>query len=189
MGGRLALYLALSYPERIEALILESASPGIANASERTLRREWDYAVAEQIERDGIRAFVDHWEQLPLFASQTAVPQPKRARLRAQRLQNNAPGLANSLRGMGTGSQPSLWPALPTLTTPTLLLCGELDDKYVYTNQRMAQIMPNVELIVVPNAGHNIHFEKPDFFTSAVINFLKNTPPKFQKASKFSWTL
>ncbi len=32
MGGRLALYTALAYPQRIERLILESASPGLAAA-------------------------------------------------------------------------------------------------------------------------------------------------------------
>src|SRR5918994_5654049 len=32
MGGRLALYLALHYPERCVGLILESASPGLEDA-------------------------------------------------------------------------------------------------------------------------------------------------------------
>src|SRR5688572_27719695 len=34
MGGRVALHLALAAPERISALILESASPGIEEATE-----------------------------------------------------------------------------------------------------------------------------------------------------------
>ena len=39
MGGRLALALALRFPERVTRLILESTSPGIADPAERALRR------------------------------------------------------------------------------------------------------------------------------------------------------
>lgn len=172
MGGRLALYLSLHYPEKIKALVLESASPGIASKAERAQRLQWDYSLADSIEQEGIRSFVDYWERLPLFASQTAIPENRRTKLREQRLQNNALGLANSLRGMGTGSQPSLWAHLPELTIPTLLLCGELDEKYIQINQEMAGSLPNAELVVVPNAGHNVHLERPEIYAAVVSNFL-----------------
>ena len=51
MGGRLALNLALAAPERLTALVLESASPGIAIDDERRVRREADNALADGIER------------------------------------------------------------------------------------------------------------------------------------------
>src|SRR5215217_7311259 len=38
MGGRLALYLALRYPERCSGLFLESASPGLEGAEQRSAR-------------------------------------------------------------------------------------------------------------------------------------------------------
>src|SRR3990170_5517188 len=38
MGGRLALALALRRPERVQALVLVSASPGLAAADERGAR-------------------------------------------------------------------------------------------------------------------------------------------------------
>jgi 2-succinyl-6-hydroxy-2,4-cyclohexadiene-1-carboxylate synthase len=172
MGGRLALYLAVHFPDRIKALILESASPGIADKAERIKRREWDYDLAGRIESEGILSFVNWWEQLPLFASQSAVPEQRRASLRQERLQNNAQGLANSLRGMGTGSQPSLWGALPKLTIPTLLFCGGRDEKYVQINSDMARIMLHAELVIFQDAGHNIHFEQPEAFTTVLSNFL-----------------
>jgi 2-succinyl-6-hydroxy-2,4-cyclohexadiene-1-carboxylate synthase len=177
MGGRLALYLSLHYPEKIKALILESASPGIASEVERGQRLEWDYTLADRIEQEGIRSFFDYWERLPLFASQTAVPEHRRKKLREQRLLNNALGLSNSLRGMGTGSQPSLWALLPQLTIPTLLLSGELDEKFVQINQKIARSIPDAELVVVKNAGHNIHLEKPKIFAEVVSNFLRQTFP------------
>src|SRR5687768_14571218 len=42
MGGRLALYLALRYPERCAGLFLESTSPGLESGEERKARREAD---------------------------------------------------------------------------------------------------------------------------------------------------
>jgi 2-succinyl-6-hydroxy-2,4-cyclohexadiene-1-carboxylate synthase len=177
MGGRLALFLAVNYPERINALILESTSPGIADPTKRRQRQEWDYAVADRIEREGITSFVDWWEQLPLFATQAVIPEARRANLRQERLNNNVMGLANSLRSMGTGSQPSLWDALNDLKIPTLLICGELDEKFVAVNHGMANIIPRAKLVIVGGTGHNIHFENPEGFASVLVNFCTRIDP------------
>ena len=70
MGGRLALHLAVDYPARFRSLILESASPGLADDGERELRRRQDESLAERIETMGIAWFADYWEKLPLWTSQ-----------------------------------------------------------------------------------------------------------------------
>jgi len=169
MGGRIALYTALSGFFR--ALILESSSPGIANAGERERRRLADAALAERIEQEGVAAFVTYWEQLPLFASQQALPEAQQAALHRQRLSNRAKGLANSLRGVGTGSQPDLHEQLATLTIPTLIIAGELDGKYCGIAREMAQRLPHSELTIVPGTGHTVHLEQPDAFINLVANF------------------
>ncbi|MCB8922948.1 MAG: 2-succinyl-6-hydroxy-2,4-cyclohexadiene-1-carboxylate synthase [Ardenticatenaceae bacterium] len=172
MGGRLALYLATHYPHRFRALILESASPGLDGKPARAERRTRDNALAERIERDGIAPFVDYWETLPLWASQQQLPPEKHTALRQQRLANNPIGLASSLRGMGTGAQPSLWPHLPALTLPTLLLAGELDAKFVAINQQMHALLPSSQLEIVAGAGHTVHLERPYSFQQAILTFL-----------------
>jgi 2-succinyl-6-hydroxy-2,4-cyclohexadiene-1-carboxylate synthase len=177
MGGRLALYLACHYPERFSQLVLESSSPGLATEGERNARRQQDEALADWIETHGIEPFVARWEALPLWVSQKQLHEEIRQRLRQQRLQNNPVGLANSLRGMGTGVQPSLWPELPTLTLPTLLLAGEMDTKFAAINQQMVAQLGNGRLQIVPQAGHTIHLEQPDKFYTAVLSFLRLIPP------------
>lgn len=172
MGGRLALYLALAYPTLVKSLILESASPGLESSEEREQRRRQDEQLAAWIEREGVEAFVQRWEQLPLFASQQNLPPSSRDNLRQQRRQNRVKGLANSLRGMGTGAQPSLWPRLAELAIPVLLLAGELDHKFVAIGQRMAKLIPSAQLIVVPKAGHTIHLERPELFGELVLGWL-----------------
>ena len=141
MGGRIALYTAFSHFFR--ALILESASPGLAVPDEREQRRHSDEILAASIERDGMEAFVEHWEQLPLFASQSNLPMATRQILHRQRLANQAQGLANSLRGVGTGAQPSLHMQLSTLTIPVLLLAGELDTKFCTIARKMERQLPS----------------------------------------------
>ncbi len=161
MGGRLALYTALHYAQRFESLTLESASPGLRTEDERAARRAQDDFLAESIVRDGVGAFVDRWEALPLFASQANVDLHKRAMLRESRLGNRVQGLANSLRGMGTGVQPPLWDALHELGLPTRLIVGALDTKFTVINGAMQAVMPGSRLHIVRDAGHSVHFERP----------------------------
>lgn len=169
MGGRIALYTALSGFFR--ALVLESASPGLASAAEREQRRASDEALAASIERDGLAAFVEHWENLPLFASQSALPEPIRKSLHEQRLRNRPSGLANSLRGVGTGAQPPLYDRLSEPTLPALLIAGELDAKYRAIARDMAQSLSHADVRIVAGAGHTVHLERPDQFDALVLDF------------------
>lgn len=172
MGGRVALQLAAAAPARVGALVLESSSPGLADPAERKARVAADEALAGAIERDGLDVFVERWERLPLFASQATLLAEIHARQHEQRMRNNPHGLANSLRGMGAGQQSSLWDHLPQIDAPTLLIAGELDQKYCAIAEKMAQALPNAQNVTVPNAGHTVHLEQPDIFATTVLEFL-----------------
>jgi 2-succinyl-6-hydroxy-2,4-cyclohexadiene-1-carboxylate synthase len=182
MGGRLALYLATQAPQRVSALILESASPGLKSKDEQLTRRQHDNALAERIEKEGLKAFVDYWESLPLWASQAGLPAETRETLRQQRLQNDPVGLAYSLRGLGTGAQASQWGRLHRLPMPVLLLAGELDEKFVAINQEMAALIPGAQLEIVPGAGHAIHLERPLLYGELIRNFLQNSARNDQQS-------
>lgn len=172
MGGRVALHLALQAPARLWALVLESASPGIEDAEEREERVRADAALADAIERDGVAAFVDRWQALPLFATQARLPDAARKELRRQRLHNEPRGLANSLRGMGAGSQAPVLARLGEIRVPVLLLAGAADEKYCALAQRMAAVLPCARQEIVSEAGHAVHLEQPDAFDGAVRRFL-----------------
>ena len=172
LGGRVALRFALAHSDRVAAVVLESASPGIADPAERAARVASDAALADRIERDGVATFVDTWERLPLWASQLALPPATRGQLRAQRLTNDARGLANSLRGAGAGVDPPVLDALVRLAVPTLLVAGALDAKYVAAGRVIASVIPGAELAIVPEAGHAVHLERPDAFAALVRDFL-----------------
>ncbi|MCU0514719.1 MAG: 2-succinyl-6-hydroxy-2,4-cyclohexadiene-1-carboxylate synthase [Anaerolineae bacterium] len=172
LGARTALYFALSYPPLLRGLVLESGTPGLKTADERLARRNDDQALAERIERYGVAAFVDEWERLPLWASQAALPAAMAQRQRALRLKNHPVGLANSLRGMGTGVMPPLWAQLTALEVPALLLAGEHDARYRDLAQQMAQALPAARRVIVPGAGHNVHLEQPAAYVAQVLDFM-----------------
>jgi 2-succinyl-6-hydroxy-2,4-cyclohexadiene-1-carboxylate synthase len=177
MGGRLALYLVCHFPDRFDRLILESSSPGLATAAERAARRAADEALAKRLEAEGVEAFVARWEALPLWASQATLPADVLAAQRAERLAQRPLGLANSLRGMGTGAQPSLWGELAGLDRPVLLINGALDKKFVAINEQMAALLPQVTLKTLPDAGHNSHLEQPTGYATLIGRWLAGAPP------------
>ncbi|MDP8899869.1 MAG: alpha/beta fold hydrolase, partial [Actinomycetota bacterium] len=114
MGGRLALYLALRHPKRCAGLFLESTSPGLEDAGERTARRAADEEKAARLEGGDLQGFLREWYRQPIFAP-LARDEDLLRRTIEDRLRNDPAELAKSLRGMGTGSQPSLWGELPNL--------------------------------------------------------------------------
>jgi 2-succinyl-6-hydroxy-2,4-cyclohexadiene-1-carboxylate synthase len=172
MGGRLALGAALFAPDRVSGLILESASPGIETSDERRDRRLADDLLAAKLEEDGIKAFVDAWESLPIFATQAGLPASVLEEQRRLRLSNSPASLAACLRGLGTGMQPALWEGLSHVEAPVLLIAGERDRKFVELNRRMHEAIPDSELWIAPVAGHNVHLECPAGWLAAAESFL-----------------
>lgn len=168
MGGRLALGAGVLAPDYVSGLILESASPGISDPEERTARRSSDARIADRLETGGIEAFVSEWESMPLFASQTFLPEAIRTTQRWQRLSNDPAALAACLRGLGVGMQPPLWEGLPHLGCSALLIVGSEDPKFVKLNREMSEAMPAATLAIVPGAGHNVHLERPSEWLALV---------------------
>jgi 2-succinyl-6-hydroxy-2,4-cyclohexadiene-1-carboxylate synthase len=172
MGGRIALSFALAYPERISGLVLESATPGLAAEKDRASRSERDKLLAARIETVGISAFADEWAKIPLFASQRSLCTKTLAEQHQIRTEQRGTGLANSLRGIGTGFQPSNWSKLTNLHLPVLLITGVLDEKFRKIAVEMMNHLQDARHTEVADAGHTVHLEQPIKFASIVSNFL-----------------
>jgi 2-succinyl-6-hydroxy-2,4-cyclohexadiene-1-carboxylate synthase len=165
MGGRIALHAALARPERVQRLVLVGASPGLADAGERAARRRADEALADHIEAVGVDAFAEEWGRLALWEGQ---PERVRAAAHADRLRNTPAGLADALRGLGTGALPSLWDRLGELRMPVMLAVGERDAKFRAIAERMAELLPDARLELIAGTGHAPHLERPDLVAEAI---------------------
>jgi 2-succinyl-6-hydroxy-2,4-cyclohexadiene-1-carboxylate synthase len=172
MGGRTALSFAVKYPSMINGLILESTGAGIIDENLRIERTAGDEKLAEFIETHSMEEFVDNWMNLSLFDSQKNLPEEKQEQIRKQKLNNSKTGLANSLRGFSSGKMPPLFDNIKKLSLPTLLISGELDQKYTGINNELENIFPSASHIIVKNAGHNVHLEQPSFFIDVINDFL-----------------
>ncbi|USS90523.1 2-succinyl-6-hydroxy-2,4-cyclohexadiene-1-carboxylate synthase [Fructilactobacillus carniphilus] len=177
MGARLALCLAVTAPQLIQHLILESGTPGLADPLARQERQQADTARATQIEATGLAAFVDHWEQLPLFHSQQVVPLSQQQRMHAMRMAHQPINMANSLRYFGTGTMPNQWPNLSQLTPKTTIITGELDHKFTNIGRQMVASMPTATQIIFPATGHNVHFEQPQQYQAVLNHFSEGGTP------------
>lgn len=172
MGARTALQVAAHHPQAVAALVLEGVTPGLADPDERAARVASDEALAERIEREGLEAFVDFWESISLWDTQDDLSAGTVSAIRSQRMANTQVGLANSLRGMGTGAQEPLHDRLAQIEVPTQLLTGALDQKFTAIAEQMAGAMPNAQRRVVAGSGHAVHLEDPEAFESAVVEFV-----------------
>ena len=178
MGGRLALCMALRYPERCSRLLLESSSPGLEGEEERATRRAADEERARRLESEDFEAFLQDWYRQPLFAPLARDERLLRNTLEARR-RNDPAELARSLRGMGAGAQPPLWGELAGLRVPALAVAGELDGKFVEIARRMSRITPKVRTAVIPGVGHNVRAEAPGRYSVLLQTFLEaGQPPK-----------
>ena len=159
MGARLCLRLALDNPRFVEALALVSGSPGIAGAGEREARRADDERRAQELERDGIDAFLERWLAQRLFET---LPR-EAAMLDARRRGNTVWRLTHQLRALGQGAQEPLWDRLGELTMPVLLVTGGYDRAYSGVARRMAAAVgPSAKVAIVQRAGHAVPLEQPE---------------------------
>lgn len=171
MGGRLALYFAGEYAMRVDALVLESASPGLRTEAERAARRKHDEALSCHLESQPLERFVDAWYTQPMFATMH-LHEKRFSALRARRLEQDRGELAKNFVAMGTGAQPSTWGDLSGHHIPTLLIVGEHDAKFRGIAGEMAALCPSMEIETMPDCGHNVHFENPERYTACLRAFL-----------------
>ncbi len=161
LGARIALGMLVAAPARFAGALLIAPHPGLGDVAEARARRALDEERAACLESEGLEAFVDAWERLPLFATQRSLSGERLRSQRGTRLSHDASELARSLRVLGLGAMPSRWPALHALHVPVVWLVGERDTRFVALACEAARVMPDARLCVAPGAGHNLLLERP----------------------------
>ncbi len=169
MGGRIAAETLGRHPDLpLAGVVLESAGLGPADETARTALAERNAAWAGRLRAEGVKAFMDWWETLPLFATQRELPAETRAALCAERCTHDAEALAHSLEAWGAHRQATEAETLAALADlrdrgiPLLYLAGSRDEKYAAVAAR-AQAA-GLPVAIVEGAGHNGHLEAPEAF-------------------------
>ena len=174
MGGRIALSYAVKYPETLEGLILESSTAGIKDENGRKERIKRDEEIVDYIINHSIGEFIEYWMDLDIFNTQKRFSNSKLKEIKKSKLNNNKIGLSNFLRGFGTGQMPPLYDQIKNIEAKTLLITGDLDEKFRLINNEMLALFPSAKHISIKNSGHNTHLESPVAFIKTVSEFLND---------------
>jgi 2-succinyl-6-hydroxy-2,4-cyclohexadiene-1-carboxylate synthase len=172
MGGRAALSFAVHHPNKIRGLILEGTTAGIESEKIRSERIKIDEELADYIESHDIEEFIELWMSKEIFNTQRRFSNEKLMNIRKKKTLNSKIGLANTLRGFGTGRMDYFSSKLNKINCPVLLITGELDTKFTKINSALKKKFPNAKHKIISNAGHNTHLEEPKRFATITNDFL-----------------
>jgi 2-succinyl-6-hydroxy-2,4-cyclohexadiene-1-carboxylate synthase len=117
--------------------------------------------------------FAAKWLDQEIFGTIRRFSNERIKTIKEDKAKNSKVGLANSLRGFGTGLMPYLGSELIKLKFPVLLITGGLDDKFTQINQSLRKRFPSAKHKIISTAGHNTHLEEPKKFVDAINGFLK----------------
>lgn len=172
MGGMVSRRLVLAHPERVSALVLMDTSPGAPEGLDPDLVR----LAADVALSDGmtvLRALLDEADALGSEADQRVrETRSGYEEFNARKWARVAP-VAYSALARDIVDQPDELAAMAGITQPTLVIVGSQDAHFVGDAHRMAETIPDAELVVVPDAGHSPQFENPDAWFTAVDTFLR----------------
>lgn len=177
-GGTVSVYTALTYPQRVAGLILVDAAIYTGGGSPAWARpllgtpqmRRLGPFLARQIASSG-----DDFIRTAFHDPSLVTPEI----LAGYRKPLQAHNWDRALWELTAASRPlGLAERLTELNLPVLVLTGD-DDRIVPTEEsiRLGGEIPGATLVVIPNAGHLPHEEKPDEFMQAVREFLNGIRP------------
>ncbi len=177
-GGRIALDLALSHPDRVAALVL--AAPALGGW------RESDELARLDVEEDhfleagdivgavafNVRAWVDGPRRSP-DAVDPAV-RVKVAEMQRDSFETILPAYERDPPpGPVRWADPPAAERLDEIDAPTLVVVGDEDFRdFIEIADRLAAEIPRARSAVVANGAHMLALEKPDEFRRLVLDFL-----------------
>ncbi|TCC26116.1 alpha/beta fold hydrolase [Kribbella sindirgiensis] len=160
MGGRVAQWLAIKHPERVNALVLGCTSPGAAHGYERS--QEIRKALADPERSDRVLLELMY---TPAWLAENPGPYYVLG-------DGSMPSYAKG-RHLVASNRHDAWDGLPTIAAPTLILHGT-DDIFspVANAQLLADRIPGARAELVTGARHAYFHEFRSVASLAVLTFL-----------------
>lgn len=171
MGGGVAIDFALTYPSRVEALVLiDTVLGGFQWSPEASAR---DNQVFQWAREGGIAAARTSWLSHPLF--EAAMRNPMVAARLAQ-IVNDYSGWHFINSSPARRIDPPAVHRLSELSLPLLALVGEMDiPDFRLATDFICRELSQSHKIVVPGVGHMANMEAPELVTQAILSFLNST--------------
>lgn len=170
MGGRVAFEVWRLAPERVMRLALLDISyhplaPGEAGENERLGR----HTLLDKARREGMRAMADEWARGMVHESRIGGPVFEAI---LDMFERSSPEVfAAQIQALL--DRPDADPLLPTITCPTLVLCGR-DDAWSppARHEHLHARIGGSTLVIVERCGHMSTLEQPEAITKALRQWL-----------------
>jgi esterase len=174
MGGRNSMSFAGPHANRLQKLIIVDIGPTVDPTGGQRITQE---LISVPEEFDSFEDVVQYMGRQNRFASDAVLR--RRLRYATKELPNGKIGWRYDLtireqRRHGTAPPAEdLWPLLPNITCPTLVVRGKQSDLLsAEVAQRMIQTLPNAKLAEVDRAGHMVFEDNPNDFVGVVKDWL-----------------
>lgn len=163
MGGAVAMRFALTYPQRIGALVVLNSNSAAAPPGwgEMVLSRMRGAAEAMRTEGIGVMAAGMINRRLP--PSDLAEREREFAALSPIGIGHTATGALPYLSSLDRAHE---------LRCPTLLVAGELDRDFMERSLWLQERVANSERVMIAGGGHCANEDRPGDFNAAVLDFL-----------------
>ncbi|SNT50937.1 proline-specific peptidase [Bacillus sp. OK838] len=167
MGSAIALDFTSRFPEMVEALIISDATRGAAGVSQEENKRKLQNRLHSintlnpgELAKKRVKA---------LMSPNASVELVKEAeRIMSQVRPAGYRSVSFSLSNLNQME------ILSSISVPTLVMCGELDQVTPVSESRIFhELIPNSEFAIVPNTGHLCYQEDPEVFNEYVTDFLQ----------------
>jgi pimeloyl-ACP methyl ester carboxylesterase len=164
MGGYIALPFALTYPSRVERLVLAHTRARADLDAERTARN----TMIDELRRDGIGSLPD--KMLPRLLGPDAST-TVRTFVKTSIERSTAEACIGAVTAMRDRTDQTA--RLANLKCPTLVVAGSGDAILkVEDCEKMAAGIPHGKFVVIPRTGHLSNIEDPGAFNAALEGFL-----------------
>ena len=167
MGGHNAMYFAMTYPDRIDRLVISDMEPAMRLdliAYMREAERPPEYDTLEDLIAENL--------------ARNPRPSPELQRHRAKHTVRPLPDgrltVKYDFMAPRCWEALDLWPRLGEIRCPTLLVRGaESPVLRPAIVPRMVEAIPDCRFVEIPRAGHSIGLDNPADFDAAVGAFLR----------------
>ncbi|MBM4264765.1 MAG: alpha/beta hydrolase [Deltaproteobacteria bacterium] len=173
-GGRLALLMALKYPQRVKKIIAASVGAGNYSAPGLPIK------MCKEMVQWGYEKYVrEHTLEVgwpPEYIKQN----PERVERFLNVRMNNLPSLEDYLRHVIARQDCDISARLHEIKHPTLVLVGDLDHSSASGNSQrvqseiMTKAIPDAQYAVIPNEAHNYFMTNPDEAHRIIRRFLSS---------------
>jgi 2-succinyl-6-hydroxy-2,4-cyclohexadiene-1-carboxylate synthase len=162
MGARAGIGLLARGAAWIERAVLIGGRLPPADPELREQRRVLEAEWCGQLREQGLEAFLERWERLPLWSTQARLPAERLEHQRRLRARHDPEGLARAIECLGLAAMPRETEPLASVKARVTLVVGSRDEKFVPLTRELRDALGGALARTVPGAGHNVLLEAPE---------------------------